>query len=98
MSGAVAIDYKQVYSQTLSSIDTGKSLVPQLIGTFWYFQKRHLEFKFLKPQSSNYQKKNYIYIYIYLYYIYLYLYENMFLKNKNKKLGRHARHVIGFSV
>ena len=63
MSGAVAIDYKQVYSQTLSSIDTGKSLVPQLIDTFRYFQKRHLEFKFLKPQLSNYQKKKKI-IYI----------------------------------
>ena len=96
MSGVVAINYKQVYSQTLFSIDTGKSLVSQLIGTFWYFQKRHLEFKFLKPQLSNYQKKKIIYIYIY--YIYLYLYENMFLKNKNKKLGRHARHVIGFSI
>ena len=96
MSGVVAINYKQVYSQTLFSIDTGKSLVSQLIGTFWCFQQKHLEFKFSKPQLSNYQKKKKnISIYIY---IYISLYENMFLKNKNKKLGRHVRHVIGFSI
>ena len=62
MSGVVAIDYKQVYSQTLFSIDTGKSLVSQLIGTFWCFQQKHLEFKFSKPQLSNYQKKKKIYL------------------------------------
>ena len=97
MSGVVAINYKQVYSQTLFSIDTGKSLVSQLIGTFWCFQQKHLEFKFSKPQLSNYQKKKKKKS-IWLYYIYLNLYENMFLKNKNKKLGRHARHIIGFSI
>ena len=76
MSGAVAIDFKQVYSQTLSSIDIGKSLVPQLIGTFWYFQKRHLKFKFPKSQLSNYQKKK-IYIYIFIY-IYIYCKDTIF--------------------
>ena len=98
MSGVVAIDYKQVYSQTLFSIDIGKSLVPQLIGTFWCFQQKHLEFKFPKPQLSNYQKKKKnisIYLYIYIY-IYLNLYENMFLKKKKKK--KLGRHVIDFSV
>ena len=67
MSGVVAIDYKQVYSQTLFSIDIGKSLVPQLIGTFWCFQQKHLEFKFPKPQLSNYQKKKKTYLSIYIY-------------------------------